>query len=118
MHPYFVIRESNKVEKYYFTLEAEDGEPVLTSKPYKLKSEVDFGMDSVREYSPSDAHYRREISADGHAHFVLVDINGELIGTSAEYASVEAMEEGIQIVKRIGPIARFIDISKTYAIYP
>ena len=117
MHPYFVIRES-KVEKYFFTLEAEDGEPVLTSRPYKLKSHVDSGMDAVREYSPSDAHYRREISSDGRAHFVLVDINGERIGTSAEYASAEAMEEGIKIVKRIGPIARFIDISKTHAIYP
>lgn len=117
MHPYFVIRES-KVEKYFFTLESEDGEPVLTSRPYKLKSHVDFGMDAVREYSPSDAHYRREISADGHAHFVLVDINGELIGTSAEYPSAEAMEEGIKTVMRIGPTARFIDISKTHAIYP
>jgi len=117
MHPYYVIRES-KVEKYYFTLETEDGDPVLTSRPYKLKSNVDFGMDSVREFSPIDAHYRRETSADGHLYFVLVDVNGERIGTSAEYPSAEAMEEGIKTVKRIGPIARFIDISKTFAIYP
>jgi uncharacterized protein YegP (UPF0339 family) len=43
---------------------------------------------------------------------VLKAANGEIIGTSEEYSTTYGIEDGIMVIKRIGPIARTIDISE------
>ncbi|TDA66882.1 MAG: DUF1508 domain-containing protein [Chloroflexi bacterium] len=108
MAGYYVIRPSANL-KYYFTLEAENREKVLTSEMYNLKSSAREGIASVRVNSPIDARYMRKRSTRGLAYFVLTAANGEPIGTSEEYSSSQAMEDGISVVKRIGPTAVEVD---------
>jgi hypothetical protein len=92
-------------QKYYFTLNADNNEKVLTSETYNQKSSAYVGITAVKNNSPFDTRYKRKISTRGQHYFVLVAENGEPIGTSEEYSSSYAMELGISVVKRIGPIA-------------
>ncbi len=108
MAGYYVIQLSSN-QKYYFTLVAENNEKVLTSEMYNLKSSARDGITSVRVNSPLDSHYKRKTSGRNLPFFVLIAANGEPIGTSEEYSSYQAMENGISTVKRIGPTATEID---------
>jgi len=109
--PHYVIRDSAD-GKFYFVLEAENDKVVLTSETYYYKSSAITGIESVKVNSPIDARYDRRISVNKEPYFVLKGGNGEIIGTSEMYSSTYAMEDGIKVVKRIGPIAQTIDISK------
>lgn len=111
MSPFYSLRNS-KDGKYYFTLDAENNEVVLTSETYNLKISAVDGIQSVKVNSPYDTRYRRKVSTRGLSFFVLVAANGEIIGTSEGYSSTYAMESGIAVVKRIGPIAMYIDLTK------
>jgi uncharacterized protein len=98
-------------QKYYFNLVADNNEKVLTSETYNLKQSALDGISSVRINSPLEGRYKRKISTRGLNFFVLTAANGEPIGTSEEYSSVQAMENGILVVKRIGPTATFRDLT-------
>jgi uncharacterized protein YegP (UPF0339 family) len=95
--------------KYYFTLHAENNEKVLTSETYNQKQSAISGIESVRVNSPFDNRYKRKVSSRDLSYFVLTASNGEPIGTSEEYSSIANMENGISVVKQIGPTASVKD---------
>lgn len=110
MAGYYAIRRSTD-QKFFFNLHAENHEKVLTSETYNTKANAQGGIKAVRENSPYDSRYKRKISTRGLHFFVLTAANGEPIGTSEEYSSLQAMENGIATVKKIGPTAVEIDRS-------
>jgi uncharacterized protein YegP (UPF0339 family) len=91
--------------QFFFTLHADNNEKILTSEMYKAKPGALNGIASVKTNSPNDARYERKTSKAGRPYFVLKAANAEVIGTSEEYSSAEAMENGIAAVKNVGPAA-------------
>jgi uncharacterized protein YegP (UPF0339 family) len=91
--------------QFYFSLTAENNEPILASELYTTKAAAMKGIESVRTNAPDDARYARLTSADGKPYFVLKAANHETIGKSETYNTQAAMENGIQAVMRVGPKA-------------
>jgi hypothetical protein len=97
--------------KYYFNLRAGNNEIVLTSEMYLSKQNAINGIISVKSNSPYESRYQRKVSTRGKNYFNLTAANNEIIGTSEEYNTVEARENGINVVKKIGPSAPVIDMT-------
>jgi uncharacterized protein YegP (UPF0339 family) len=106
----YIIRKSSD-DQYYFNLTADNNEPILTSETYKEKTSAQMGINSVRQNSALAERYQRKVSGGGKNYFVLTAANGESIGKSETYSSSQAMEEGIDSVKRHGPNAPIRDLS-------
>ena len=98
--------------QFMFNLKAANGEVILTSELYKQKQSAVAGIDSVKANAADDARYERKTAKNGQAYFVLTATNGEIIGKSEMYSSVSAMENGIQSVKKNGPVATIEDSTK------
>jgi uncharacterized protein YegP (UPF0339 family) len=91
--------------QFYFTLHADNNEKILTSEMYKAKTGAENGIASVKNNAGNQARYDRKTSKRGNPYFVLKAANNEVIGTSEEYSSTEAMENGIKAVMAAGPSA-------------
>jgi len=91
--------------QFMFNLKAANGEVILTSELYKQKQSAIVGIDSVKDNAGDDTRYERKTAKNGQAFFVLTATNGQIIGKSEMYSSVSAMENGIQSVKKNGPVA-------------
>jgi hypothetical protein len=78
--------------QFMFNLKAANGEVILTS---------------------DDTRYERKTAKNGQAFFVLTATNGQIIGKSEMYSSVSAMENGIQSVKKNGPVATIQDSTRS-----
>jgi uncharacterized protein len=91
----------SKDGKYFFVLQAENGQTVLSSQRYTAKQSAKDGIESVRNNAGDDSRYERKQSKRGAPFFVLKAANAQVIGTSEEYSSAKAMEDGIVSVKRL-----------------
>lgn len=91
--------------QFFFTLHADNNEKILTSEMYKAKAGAENGIASVKNNAGNPARYDRKTSKRGNPYFVLKAANNEVIGTSEEYSSTEAMENGIKAVMTDGPSA-------------
>ena len=98
--------------QFMFNLKAGNGEVILTSELYKQKQSAIVGIDSVKDNAGDDTRYERKTAKNGQAFFVLTATNGQIIGQSEMYSSVSAMENGIQSVKKNGPVATIQDSTK------
>jgi uncharacterized protein len=98
--------------QFMFNLKAANGEVILTSELYKQKQSAIVGIDSVKANAGDDTRYERKTAKNGQAYFVLTATNGQIIGKSEMYSSVSAMENGIQSVKKNGPVATIQDNTK------
>ena len=97
--------------KFYFRLRAKNGEPILASEGYEGKSGAKGGIESVQKNSANDERYERKKSKNNKDYFVLKAANGEPIGKSEMYNSAEAMENGIESVKKNGGITSIEDLT-------
>jgi uncharacterized protein len=97
--------------RFVFNLKSENGEKILTSESYEAKASAHKGIDSVRSNASDDARFDRRTSKDDKPYFVLQAANGEIIGTSEQYSSVSAMENGVQSVKENARTAAVDDLS-------
>ena len=96
----FKISQS-KDGKFFFSLMAENGQVVLSSQRYTAKKNAKDGIESVKKNAGDDSRYERKQSKRGAPFFVLKAANAQVIGTSEEYSSAKAMEDGIASVKRL-----------------
>lgn len=91
--------------KFFFNLVADNNETVLTSEMYNDKDGALNGIDSVKKNAPLDERYEEKEASNGQPYFVLKAGNHEIIGTSEQYSSKQAMKAGIEVVKKIAPKA-------------
>lgn len=91
--------------QFMFNLKAGNGEVILTSELYKLKQSAITGINSVKANAGDDSRYERKTAKNGQPFFVLTATNGQIIGKSEMYSSTSAMENGIESVKKNGPVA-------------
>lgn len=85
--------------QFHFNLKASNGQVILSSELYKAKASAIKGIESVQTNAPHDHRYDRRTSKNDQPYFVLKAGNGEVIGNSEMYSSVQAMENGISSVK-------------------
>jgi uncharacterized protein YegP (UPF0339 family) len=91
--------------QYHFSLQADNGEKVLSSEMYTSKQGALNGIQAVKLNSPYDQRYVKKVSVRGLPYFVLTSTNNEIIGTSEEYSTTIARDNAIALVKRIAPTA-------------
>jgi uncharacterized protein YegP (UPF0339 family) len=95
--------------QYYFNLRANNNEIVLSSEGYASKQGCENGITSCRVNAPYDNRYDRRTSVNLKPYFVLKASNGEIIGTSQMYSSIQSRDHGIEVVKREAPNAAVVD---------
>lgn len=98
---YVLTKTSNG--QFRFVLKAGNGETLLTSETYTAKANATAGIESVKTNAPIDARYERKNSSNNKPMFNLKSGNGQVIGTSEQYSSTAARDEGIEAVKKNGP---------------
>jgi len=98
-------------DQFIFNLKAANGEVILTSELYKTKEAALNGIESVKANSPHDEQFERKESSSGKPYFALKAKNHETIGRSEMYNSTAARDNGIESVKKNGPVATLHDIA-------
>ncbi len=88
----------DKKGEFRFRLKAGNGEIVLSSEGYKDRAGAANGIESVKKNSDLLARFEKKTSAAGKPYFVLKAANHQVIGTSEQYASEDARDNGIKSV--------------------
>ncbi|WP_082225380.1 YegP family protein [Pseudoalteromonas ardens] len=81
---------------------------ILESEGYVSSQGADKGIASCRINNSFESNYQRLSSRINQPYFVLKTGNQKVIGVSQVYSSVQAMETGVDAVKRYGPKALLI----------
>jgi len=89
--------------QFMFNLKAGNGETILTSERYRAKQGALNGIQSCKTNSGSNSNYEKRSGASGRYHFVLKAMNHEIIGTSEQYSSEAARDNGIASCMTNGP---------------
>ena len=115
MAKFILFKGSN--QQFYFHLKADNGEKVLHSEGYTSKQACRNGIDSVKANASYDSRYTKRTSVSNQYYFNLQALNNEIIGTSELYTKAYARDNGIEVVKRIAPIAQVEDQTVTSATH-
>ena len=94
----FVLKRSKG--QFMWNLLAANGKVVMTSERYKSRAAAKAGIASVKKNCGRDACYARKTTPSGKYRFNLVAGNGEVIGSSQNYASASGRNNGIASVKK------------------
>lgn len=95
--------------QFHFTLEASNGQPILTGELYQSKDSALNGIESVRRNAVREGAFEPMTSKDAHPYFVLKAGNGQVIGQSQMYTSAAGCNLGMDSVRRHAPEAVLID---------
>lgn len=101
----FNVFQSDKNYQHYFNLKAANGEIILQSEGYLQRNSALNGVESVQANAEYDSRYAKQYSSDNRPYFVLKASNGQVIGVSQMYSSMDACNKGIESVKRNAPVA-------------
>lgn len=99
----------NKKGEFRFRLKAANGETILASEGYKDRAGALNGVESVKKNADLLARFEKKTSAAGKAYFVLKAANHQVIGTSEQYSTEEARDNGIKSVINTAPLAGLDD---------
>lgn len=94
--------------QHYFRLVAPNNEIILQSEGYVSMQGAENGIASCKAHSPYDKYYSRLTNGRNAPYFTLKASNGQVIGVSEAYSSVQARDKGIEAVKRYGPTAQVL----------
>lgn len=99
----------DKRGEFRFRLKASNGQTILASEGYKAKPSAKNGIESVRKNGTTDSLYERKTSKNGQFMFNLKATNGQVIGTSEQYKTEAARDNGIASVMKNAPGAKVDD---------
>lgn len=95
----YVLKKA-KNGKFFFNLQASNGQPILSSEMYESRGSALSGIDSVRKNGVIETSFDRLIAKDGSPYFNLKAANGHIVGHSEMYSSVAARDIGIASVMK------------------
>lgn len=95
--------KTNEDKQYHFTLNAKNGQVILSSEMYSSKAAAENGIESVKKNAAVGIRFERKTSKNGKFYFNLKAVNGQIIGSSQMYSSESGMENGINSVKENAP---------------
>lgn len=90
----------DKAGEFRFRLKAGNGETILSSEGYSSKSSCTNGIESVRKNASNPDRYETKQTSSGKHRFNLKAGNGQVIGTSQNYASAASCDNGMKSVAR------------------
>ena len=99
----------DKRGEFRFRLKASNGQIILASEGYKAKPGCTNGIESVRKNSADDNRFERKETKSGQHMFNLKSSNGQVIGTSEQYTTTAACNNGIASVQKNAPDAKVDD---------
>lgn len=105
----FVLKQSGK--NFRFTLQAPNGQVILTSESYSNKNSALKGIDSVRRNAGKNGNFEVRTTKSGKPYFVLKAANKEVIGQSQMYSETRNVPKGIASVQANAPAARVEDMT-------
>ena len=91
---------TDKAGEFRFRLKAGNGEIVLASEGYTSKAACENGIESVQKNCEDEACFDKTTTDGGKFRFNLKARNGQVIGTSQNYESEAARDNGVQAVGR------------------
>lgn len=110
MYPKYQIKWSSN-RQYYWVLRSVNAEVLLTSETYVSKQGCKDGI-AASKVCTGDNNFRRYTASNGYQYyFTQIAANGQVLGTSEMYNSVQARENGIAAVKRDAPKAGVEDLA-------
>jgi uncharacterized protein YegP (UPF0339 family) len=99
----------DKAGEYRFRLKASNGQTILSSEGYKVKSSCSNGIASVRKNCTDPKRFVKKQTASGKFVFSITSTNGQVIGTSQTYASESGCNNGMKSVANTAPGATVDD---------
>lgn len=91
---------TGKNEQFYFHFKSSNGEIILASEAYTTKEACKKAIEAVKKYAIDDKYYEKKDTGNDKHMFNLKAANGEVIGTSQIYSSIEMRQKGIDSLKR------------------
>ena len=107
-NPKFQIFKGNN-EKFYFRLNARNGQQILSSQGYASKASCQNGVESVRNNCANTEQYEKKQAKNGKHFFNLLAANKQVIASSQMYASTQSLNNGVMAVQRAAPEAPIED---------
>ncbi len=98
-----VLKESQAQEPFSFSFVDGEGKIVAKSENYKAKKSALNGVESVRNNCQDDARYELKEAKNGKFYFNLKAANGQIVATSAMYATEADRSSAIVELKADGP---------------
>lgn len=105
----FVVSTRTNGE-FQFVLKADNGQVILNSEGYALKSSCLNGIESVRKNATIEERFITLTSKNGKHYFNLKASNGQIIGSSQMYESEDSCKNGIQSVMSNAPGAELQEL--------
>ncbi|HEX4826345.1 MAG TPA: YegP family protein [Candidatus Polarisedimenticolaceae bacterium] len=105
--------KDSKNDQYFWTLQGNNNETLLTSETYTTKPAAEKGIASAMANSPYDIRYQKGNTANGQHYFTLNAENHQKLGTSETYTSSWGRDNGIEACKKVGPSAPTVDLTKS-----
>ena len=99
----------DKAGEFRFRLRAGNGETILTSEGYVSKAACSNGIESVQKNCLDEKNFEKKTTEGGKFRFNLKAKNSQVIGTSQNYESEAARNNGIAAVGRAAPDAAIVD---------
>jgi len=99
-----ILKKSEAAEPFTFAFVA-DGATIIRSENYKAKASAVNGIASVKKNSQVDARYEMKESKNGKFFFNIKSTNGQIVGTSALFATEEDRANAITTLKTQAPDA-------------
>lgn len=100
-----LLKKSSAAEPFSFSFVNTEGKMVLRSENYKAKDSASKGINSVKKNCTEDKRYILKESANGMFFFNLKSANGQIVATSAMFASEQDRAAAIADVKVTIPTA-------------
>ncbi len=110
MAPRFEMQQTRSGH-YTFILKTGSGQIILTSEPYRQRSGALNGIQSVKANAGRPEWFERRLAAENQPYFVLTADNGQVIGCGKLCSSKHVMENHIQSVMVLGPVAKVVDLT-------
>jgi uncharacterized protein YegP (UPF0339 family) len=99
----------DKGGEFRFRLKAGNGEVILSSEGYKAKASCMNGIESVKKNCSNPDCFEVKETGSGKFRFNLRSTNGQVIGTSQNYTTAAACDNGMNSVSRSAPDAKIDD---------
>lgn len=100
----------DKAGEFRFRLKASNGQTILASEGYTSKAACTNGIQSVQKNCLDAACFDRKTTASGKFRFNLKAKNGQVIGTSENYDTEGARDNGIDAIGRAAPGAPVVEV--------
>ncbi len=103
------LRKSEAKEPFSFIFVNAQGKTIVKSENYGQKANAKNGIESVKKNCQEDKRYEFKESSNGKFFFNIKATNGQVVGTSALFASIEERNAAITELKANSQKAEIIE---------